>query len=136
MRRNLAEAWCLWVSDQPDESKERLQAASNLTKCLLMEGKFAQAEAPLLSLLTVRTRLLGAGHLVTLAVAGNLASSFQGQGKFTKAEQILRRALEHLKGKVGTEHPETLTAAAKLPISRAHSPDRANTSMQSASYAS
>jgi hypothetical protein len=66
------------------------------------------------SLHEMRTRVLGAEHPGTLAVAGNLAASLFYQRKHADAERIQSEVLEVHKRVHGAEHPDTLATASDL----------------------
>jgi prophage DNA circulation protein len=102
MRSGLAETWQSRVSDQAEESAERLAAEANLARpesladvlamlaspchmlpqavSLSRQGKYAEAELIERDLHGVLMRVLGAEHPNTLATAANLADSLTGQG--------------------------------------------------------
>ena len=80
MRTGLGEAWWSRVSDEAEESAERLCAADNLARCREQDGEYAEAERIGREVLGVSRRVLGEEHPDTLRAAGNLAQSLSDQG--------------------------------------------------------
>ena len=75
-------------------------------------GKLPQGNEQLEAALAIRTRVLGAQHLDTLATLGELAGQRGAEGKMLEAAQIAGRVVEGRRAALGPDHPDTLTALA------------------------
>jgi hypothetical protein len=114
MRTRLGEAWWSRVSDEAEESAERLCAADNLAQCREQDGEYAEAERIGRNVLDVWRRVLGEEHPATLRSAAHLASALSRQGKHADAERIQREVLVVTRRVLGEEHPHTLASASNL----------------------
>ena len=117
MRTGLAEAWWSRVSDQVEETEERLCAAGNLASCRRRAGQFFEAERIEREVLAGSRRVHGEEHPNTLTSAANLAQSLSCQGQYAEAERIYRDVLGVSRRVLGEEHPNTLTTAGNLAMS-------------------
>jgi hypothetical protein len=93
-----------------------LAVVGNLAAALFNQGKHAEAEVVLRSVLEARRRVLGADHLDTLNSSGNLANALCVQGKHVEAEAMYHQLRKIQRRVLGPEHPDTLWTARDLAV--------------------
>nr|WP_221382475.1 FxSxx-COOH system tetratricopeptide repeat protein [Actinoplanes polyasparticus] len=71
-------------------------------------GRFAASQELLQTVLTLSTKLMGAGHRDTLAVARALAVTLRKTGNLAEARQLTQETMPALERRLGRSHPETL----------------------------
>jgi tetratricopeptide (TPR) repeat protein/tRNA A-37 threonylcarbamoyl transferase component Bud32 len=77
-----------------DDDPATLKSLNMLGVILSMQGKLAEAEAPLREVVERRTRVLGPTRKETLTSLDNLCMLFSDQGKWSEAEPCARESLE------------------------------------------
>jgi tetratricopeptide (TPR) repeat protein len=82
--------------------------------CLLVDGKYSEAEELFVQVVETRKRVLGMEHPDTLLSIGNLASTYWNQGRWKEAEELDLQVMETRKRVLGTEHPDTLASIGNL----------------------
>jgi tetratricopeptide (TPR) repeat protein len=88
-----------------EREPELSQCLHNLGLVCAQLGR-PEAETYLEKSLTIRTRLLGKGHLQVSQVQGSLALLRHRQGKFAEAEELYRGVLGSHEASVGKDHPD------------------------------
>ena len=78
------------------------------------QGKYDEAGGRLKEALSIRRRLLGASHRVTLTSVSNLAMLYQDQGRYADAEPLFKEALAGYHKALGDGHPNTLHSVNNL----------------------
>ena len=82
--------------------------------CLYSDGRYNEAETPILRVMETRRRMLGPEHPDTLTSMSNLASTYWNQGRWTEAEELEVQVMEIARRVLGPEHPSTLTSMGNL----------------------
>jgi hypothetical protein len=82
--------------------------------CLYSDGRYNEAETPILRVMETRRRVLGPEHPSTLTSMSNLASTYWNQGRWTEAEELGVQVMETRRRVLGPEHPDTLTSMNNL----------------------
>ena len=82
--------------------------------CLCSDGRYNEAEMPILRVMEARRRVLGPEHPDTLASMNNLALTYSSQGRWTEAEGLEVQVVEITRRVLGPEHPDTLTSMNNL----------------------
>ena len=82
--------------------------------CLYSDGRYSEAETPILRVMETRRRVLGPEHPDTLTSMANLASTYSSQGRWTEAEELDVQVMEIRRRVLGPEHPDTLSSMANL----------------------
>ena len=82
--------------------------------CLYSDGRYNEAETPILQVMETRRRVLGPEHPDTLTSMANLASTYWNQGRWMEAEELEVQVMETRRRVLGPEHPDTLTSMANL----------------------
>lgn len=110
----LREALQRELAGAPGEARAR--ALSALAHNLLVQGKYAQAEALELEALAIRRSLFGDEHQEIAATCSNIAMNLRRQGRYAEAEILLRKALEVLRSLLTEQHPDTVKAMSNLAL--------------------
>ena len=114
-RAYLPHARSLLSSSLEDDGFDgRLLLLERFGLCLLSDGRYFEAEDPLVQVMEKRKRVLGPVHLDTLTSMGNLASTLWNQGRWTEAEELDVQVVETTKRVLGPEHPGTLSSMGNL----------------------
>jgi tetratricopeptide (TPR) repeat protein len=82
--------------------------------CLYSDGRYNEAETPILRVMETRRKVLGLEHPDTLTSLGNLALTYWNQGRWTEAEELGVQVMETTRRVLGPEHPFTLVSMANL----------------------
>ena len=82
---------------------------NNLGLLYRAQGKYSQAEAPLVRVMEVQRRVLGDEHPNMLLTMNGLALLYGLEGKNAQAEALYTKALETQRRVLGEEHPDTVT---------------------------
>jgi len=82
--------------------------------CLCSDGRYNEAETPILRAMETRRRVLGPEHPDTLTSMSNLASTYRNQGRWTEAEELEVQVMETRRRVLGPEHPDTLASMNNL----------------------
>ena len=90
------------------EHRETLTTTQNLATLYRMQGKYAQADALLTTLIETQSRVLGDEHPDTLATTRNMAELKRSQGQAAEAEPLLTRVADIRHRALGAEHPNTI----------------------------
>jgi tetratricopeptide (TPR) repeat protein len=105
------------MSDEADKDGEtRIALSERFGKCLLMDGRYNEAEAPLVEVMESNKTVLGQEHPSTLTSMGSLASIFRNQGRWKEAEDLEIQVMETRKRVSGQEHPDTLASINNLAL--------------------
>lgn len=96
------------------DEKSRMDLMWRYAMCLYADGRWDEAEIPIIQVLDMDKRVLGAEHPDTLTSMANLASTYRNQGRWDTAEELEVQVMETSKKKLGAEHPDTLTSMANL----------------------
>ncbi|CAG8972335.1 hypothetical protein HYALB_00001738 [Hymenoscyphus albidus] len=106
---------CVLMSDEASKDKDtRITLSRRFGLCLLSDGRYDEAEAPFVEVMTRHKRVLGHEHPSTLTSIANLASTYRNQGRWKEAEDLEVQVMETRKRVLGEEHPSTLTSIANL----------------------
>jgi tetratricopeptide (TPR) repeat protein len=84
--------------------------------CLLVDGKYSDAEELFVQVMETRKRVLGIEHPDTLLGIGNLASTYRDQGRLKEAKELELQVIETRKRVLGIEHPDTLVSIGNLAL--------------------
>ena len=90
------------------DGAETVDTMYDLSNLLLQQGKYADAEPQLRTVVDVRRRLLGEQHADTLAAASALGLVYAAQGKLEPAEPLLASAVEGFRRIRGDDDPQTI----------------------------
>jgi tetratricopeptide (TPR) repeat protein len=97
-----------------ESSRERFVLLEKIGLCLVVDGKYVEAEEMQSRVFEWRKRTLGEEHPDTLRSANNLAEALERAGNYREAERLNWGAFEGMKKVLGREHPSTLTSMANL----------------------
>ena len=96
------------------DGAETVDTMYDLSNLLLQQGKYADAEPQLRTVVDVRRRLLGEQHADTLAAASALGLVYAAQGKLEPAEPLLASAVEGFRRIRGDDDPQTIDSMGNL----------------------
>jgi tetratricopeptide (TPR) repeat protein len=100
----------------PEDWAQLHQAIAGL---LIDQGQYKDARNMLLSVVELRTRLLGTEHPDTLRSRGDLAAALDSEGNYAEAENQYRDLIKLDEKVFGSENPETLSSRNGLATSYA-----------------
>jgi CHAT domain-containing protein/Flp pilus assembly protein TadD len=83
---------------------------------LYSQGKFGEAEQPLIRALDIRKQVLGGQHRDYAASLNSLGLLYRARGDYARAEPLLSQAVEIYKKRLGDQHPDHAAAANNLAL--------------------
>ena len=101
--------------DLVDKNREiRINLMWRFGMCLYSDGRYNDAEVPLIEVVERRKRVLGAEHPEALTSINNLAATYLYQGRWKEATELGEELVETRKRVQGGEHPDTLQSMNNL----------------------
>jgi hypothetical protein len=98
------------MDEAHDNPVQALGMKSRYANLLKAQGKLAQAEPLLRSILETRRYLLGSIHVDTLTAVSDLADLLKAQGKVIEGVALAREVFEGRKATLGPHHIDTITS--------------------------